>query len=64
MLNLEFYFKYLERKYILCSCHLTITHIKKLISKKIYENFDKYKDVRVFYFLKKKKLYYDYPFVA
>ena len=40
-----FFLKNIERKYLLCSCHLTITHIKKLIAKKIFENFDRYKDV-------------------
>lgn len=37
----------LERKFILCSCHSTITHLKKFIAHKIYSNIDLYKELDI-----------------
>lgn len=39
--------KELERKYILCSCHSTITHLKKFVAHKIYSNIDLYKELDI-----------------
>jgi polycomb group RING finger protein 3 len=36
----------IKRKYIRCSIHTTITHIRKFVAKKLYKNFDQYKEVR------------------
>lgn len=37
--------KSVKKKYIRCSAHTTVTHLKKFIAKKLYNNLDKYKDV-------------------
>jgi polycomb group RING finger protein 3 len=37
----------LERNLILCSCHCTITHLKKLVALKIFSNLDTYKDLDI-----------------
>ena len=37
--------KPVKKKYIRCSAHTTVTHLKKFIAKKLYNNLDKYKDV-------------------
>ena len=34
-----------KRKYIRCSIHTTITHIRKFVAKKLYKNFEQYKEV-------------------
>lgn len=39
--------KNLERKFILCSCHSTITHLKKFVAHKIYSNIDLYKELDI-----------------
>ena len=39
--------KDLERKFILCSCHSTITHLKKFVAHKIYSNIDLYKELDI-----------------
>jgi polycomb group RING finger protein 3 len=39
--------KNLQRKYILCSCHCTITHLKKYIAMNIYSNLDLYKELDI-----------------
>ncbi|ELU04103.1 hypothetical protein CAPTEDRAFT_149212 [Capitella teleta] len=39
--------KSLKRKYIRCSSQSTITHLKKFIALKIYNNIDRFKDVDV-----------------
>jgi polycomb group RING finger protein 3 len=39
--------KELNRKFILCSCHATITHLKKLVALKIYSNIDLYKELDI-----------------
>lgn len=36
--------KSMKRKFIRCSAHTTVTHIKKFVAKKLYNNFDRYKD--------------------
>lgn len=37
--------KNLKKKYIRCSCQATVTHLKKLIALKLYNNMDKHKEV-------------------
>ena len=37
--------KELKRRYLRCSSHCTITHLKKFIALKLYNNKDKFKDV-------------------
>lgn len=37
----------IKRKYIMCSCHSTITHLKKYISQEIYSNLDLYKELDI-----------------
>lgn len=37
--------KPMRRKFIRCSAQATITHLKKFIAKKLYNNLDKYKEV-------------------
>jgi len=32
---------------VMCSCHCTITHLKKLIALKIYSNLDNYKELDI-----------------
>jgi hypothetical protein len=39
--------KDLGRKFILCSCHSTVTHLKKLVALKIYSNIDLYKELDI-----------------
>jgi polycomb group RING finger protein 3 len=39
--------KNLDRKFILCSCHSTITHLKKFVAHKIYANIDLYKELDI-----------------
>ncbi|RNA39752.1 polycomb group RING finger 3, partial [Brachionus plicatilis] len=39
--------KHLERKFILCSCHSTINHLKKFVAHKIYSNIDLYKELDI-----------------
>jgi len=37
----------LERKYILCSCNSTITHLKKYVALKILKNIERYKELDI-----------------
>lgn len=37
--------KSVKRKFIRCSAHTTVTHIKKFVAKKLFNNFDRYKEV-------------------
>lgn len=37
--------KSVKRKFIRCSAHTTVTHIKKFVAKKVFNNFDRYKEV-------------------
>lgn len=37
----------MKRKFIRCSAHTTVTHIKKFVAKKIYDDFDRYKDIDI-----------------
>lgn len=37
--------KPVKKKFIRCSAHTTVTHLKKFIAKKLHNNIDKYKDV-------------------
>lgn len=37
--------KSVKRKFIRCSSHTTVTHIKKFVAKKVFNNFDRYKEV-------------------
>lgn len=39
--------KSVKKKYIRCSSHTTVTHIKKLIAKKLFNSDDRYKEVSV-----------------
>lgn len=39
--------KSLKKKFIRCSAHTTVTHIKKFVSQKLHNTFDKYKDVSI-----------------
>lgn len=39
--------KPMRRKFIRCSAQATITHLKKFIAKKLYNNLDKYKEVDI-----------------
>lgn len=39
--------KSMKRKYIRCSSHTTITHIKKFVATKIYNSAEKYKDIDI-----------------
>lgn len=39
--------KQMKRKYVRCSSHATVTHLKKFVAKKLFNNFDKYKEVSV-----------------
>jgi polycomb group RING finger protein 3 len=39
--------KELSRKFVLCSSHSTITHLKKLVAVKIYSNMDLYKELDI-----------------
>lgn len=38
-------FKNLQRRFIRCSSQATITHLKKLVAKKILNGIDKYREV-------------------
>lgn len=37
--------KQMKRKYIRCSAQATITHLKKFVAKKLYNNLERYKEV-------------------
>ena len=37
----------MDKKFILCSCHSTINHIKKYVAQKIYSNQDRYKELDI-----------------
>ncbi|GAB6031422.1 Polycomb group RING finger protein 3 [Chamberlinius hualienensis] len=39
--------KHLKRKFIRCSAQATITHLKKYIAKKVFNNIDRYKEVDI-----------------
>lgn len=39
--------KQIKRKFIRCSSHATVTHLKKFVAKKLYRNFDKYKEIDI-----------------
>jgi len=39
--------KAMKRKFIRCSAHTTVTHIKKFVAKKLFDNFDKYTDIDI-----------------
>ncbi|RWS07305.1 Locus-specific chromosome binding protein-like protein [Dinothrombium tinctorium] len=39
--------KQMKRKFIRCSAHATITHLKKFVAKKLFNNFDKYKEIDI-----------------
>ena len=39
--------KALSRKFMLCSCHATITHLKKYVALNVYSNIDQYKDLDI-----------------
>lgn len=38
-------YKQMKRKYIRCSAHATVTHLKKFVAKKVFNSFEKYKEV-------------------
>lgn len=40
-------FKQIKRRFIRCSSHATVTHLKKYVAKKLFKNFDKYKDIDI-----------------
>lgn len=37
----------LKRKFLRCSAHATITHLKKFVALKIFNNFTRYKDIDI-----------------
>ncbi|XP_015793332.1 polycomb group RING finger protein 3 [Tetranychus urticae] len=39
--------KQMKRKYIRCSSHATVTHLKKFVAKKLFNNFEKYKEIDI-----------------
>ena len=39
--------KALSRKFMLCSCHATVTHLKKYVAMNVYANVDQYKDLDI-----------------
>jgi polycomb group RING finger protein 3 len=39
--------KQVKRRFIRCSSHATVTHLKKFVAKKLYRNFDKYKEIDI-----------------
>ena len=39
--------KQVKRKFIRCSSHATVTHLKKFVAKKLYHNFDRYKEIDI-----------------
>ena len=39
--------KELQRRYLLCSCHSTVTLLKKYVAQKIFLNQDKYKELDI-----------------
>lgn len=42
-------FKNLQRRFIRCSSQATITHLKKLVAKKILNGMEKYREVVIYY---------------
>lgn len=40
-------FKQIKRRFIRCSSHATVTHLKKYVAKKLFKSFDKYKDIDI-----------------
>jgi len=40
-------FKQIKRRFIRCSSHATVTHLKKYVAKKLFKNFDRYKDIDI-----------------
>lgn len=43
--------KQMRRKFIRCSAQVTVTHLKKFIAKKVFNNMDKYREVSSSYLL-------------
>jgi len=43
-------FKNLQRRFIRCSSQATITHLKKLVAKKILNGIEKYREVGYYYY--------------
>lgn len=39
--------KQMKRKFIRCSAQATITHLKKFVAKKLYNNLERYRDVSI-----------------
>ncbi|XP_074599647.1 polycomb group ring finger 3-like lethal (3) 73Ah [Brevipalpus obovatus] len=39
--------KQMKRKFIRCSSHATVTHLKKFVAKKVFNNYDKYKEIDI-----------------
>lgn len=37
----------LKRRYVLCSCHATITNVKKFVAHNIYSNLEQYKELDI-----------------
>jgi polycomb group RING finger protein 3 len=39
--------KQMKRKFIRCSAHATVTHLKKFVAKKLFNSFEKYKEIDI-----------------